>query len=141
MRLKNFTIGRKLKDEEVVGPGCLDRIASLVGTMAPFVSPLSFVLPPNLSSNRVAAWIKHLLRVYAGLSHYGGHTAPSFSSALDPTNTYTILFPGDPPWQSMSSYNGHSISRFTPLIHRALVPHQADRRRTGHLSQQCYNAG
>lgn len=38
LRLKNFTIGRNLKDEEVVGPGGLDRIAGLVGTMAPFVS-------------------------------------------------------------------------------------------------------
>ncbi len=38
LRLKNFTIGTKLKDEEVAGPGCLDRIAGLVGTIAPFVS-------------------------------------------------------------------------------------------------------
>jgi Conserved hypothetical protein (DUF2461) len=38
LRLKNFTIGTKLKDEEVAGPGCLDKIAGLVGTMAPFVS-------------------------------------------------------------------------------------------------------
>lgn len=37
LRLKNFTIGRKLQDHEVVGPGALDRIASLVGTMTPFV--------------------------------------------------------------------------------------------------------
>jgi Conserved hypothetical protein (DUF2461) len=41
LRLKNFTIGTKLKDEEVIGPGCLDRIAGLVGTMSPFVSPRS----------------------------------------------------------------------------------------------------
>lgn len=38
LRLKNFTIGKKLKDEEVVGPRCLDRIAGLVGIMASFVS-------------------------------------------------------------------------------------------------------
>lgn len=50
LRLKNFTIGRKLKDEEVVGPGCLDRIVGLVGTMAPFVSPPCSVLLFNLSS-------------------------------------------------------------------------------------------
>lgn len=31
-------MGTKLKDEEVIGPGCLDKIANLVGTMAPFVS-------------------------------------------------------------------------------------------------------
>lgn len=38
LRLKNFTIGKKLEDKEVVAPGGLDRIAGLVGTMAPFVS-------------------------------------------------------------------------------------------------------
>jgi Conserved hypothetical protein (DUF2461) len=42
LRLKNFTIGRKLKDEEVLGPGSLDIIAGLVGTMAPFVSLILF---------------------------------------------------------------------------------------------------
>ena len=38
LRLKNFTVGTKLKDEEVAGPGCLEKIAGLVGIMAPFVS-------------------------------------------------------------------------------------------------------
>lgn len=38
LRLKNFTIGRKLDDEEITEPGFLGRIAGLVGTMAPFVS-------------------------------------------------------------------------------------------------------
>jgi Conserved hypothetical protein (DUF2461) len=42
LRLKNFAIRKQLKDDEVVGPGCLERIAGLVGTMAPFVSPHPF---------------------------------------------------------------------------------------------------
>ncbi|ERF74732.1 hypothetical protein EPUS_04901 [Endocarpon pusillum Z07020] len=47
LRLKNFTIGRKLQDDEVVGPGGLDRIASLVGTMTPFVTYLNSVIMPD----------------------------------------------------------------------------------------------
>ncbi len=55
LRLKNFTIGSKLPDDEVVRPGGLDRIASLVGTMTPFVSSPPRVLHFHLSSSRVAA--------------------------------------------------------------------------------------
>ena len=40
LRLRNFTIGRKLKDEEVLGPGGLTRIVDLLGTLTPFVSSL-----------------------------------------------------------------------------------------------------
>ncbi|KAF7508471.1 hypothetical protein GJ744_009184 [Endocarpon pusillum] len=47
LRLKNFTIGRKLQDDEVVGPGGLDRVASLVGTMTPFVTYLNSVIMPD----------------------------------------------------------------------------------------------
>jgi Conserved hypothetical protein (DUF2461) len=65
LRLKNFTIGRKLKDEEVLGPGSLDIIAGLVGTMAPFVSLILFLPLFNLSSSRVAAMIRHLFPVGA----------------------------------------------------------------------------
>ena len=38
LRLRNFTIGRKLKDEEVVGKGGLDRVVELMGCLVPFVS-------------------------------------------------------------------------------------------------------
>lgn len=65
LRLKNFTIGRKLKDEEVLGPGFLDTIAGLVGTMAPFVSLILFLPLFNLSSSCVAAMIRHPLPVGA----------------------------------------------------------------------------
>jgi len=40
LRLRNFTVGRKLKDEEVVGKGGLDRVVELLGCLVPFVSPL-----------------------------------------------------------------------------------------------------
>jgi Conserved hypothetical protein (DUF2461) len=53
LRLKNFTIGRKLDDEEITGPGFLGRIAGLVGTMAPFVSAPSCQPLFNLSKGRV----------------------------------------------------------------------------------------
>lgn len=42
LKLKNFTVGKKLPDEEVVGPRGLQRIADLVSCMVPFVS-----LPPS----------------------------------------------------------------------------------------------
>lgn len=38
IRLKNFTLGTRLSDEEVVGAKGLDRISELVGCMVPFVS-------------------------------------------------------------------------------------------------------
>jgi len=38
LRLRNFTIGRKLKDEEVVGKGGLERVVELIGCLVPFVS-------------------------------------------------------------------------------------------------------
>jgi uncharacterized protein (DUF2461 family) len=38
LRLRNFTIGKKVSDEEVTSPNGLDTIVDLIGTMAPFVS-------------------------------------------------------------------------------------------------------
>jgi len=38
LRLKNFTIGRKLTDQEVVGNKGLGRVAELISVMVPFVS-------------------------------------------------------------------------------------------------------
>ena len=37
LRLRNYTIGRKLKDEEILGKGALNRIADLLGILTPFV--------------------------------------------------------------------------------------------------------
>lgn len=39
LRLRNFTVGRKLKDAEVAGKGGLDRVVELLGCLVPFVSP------------------------------------------------------------------------------------------------------
>jgi hypothetical protein len=53
LRLRNFTAGCKLKEDEVLAPTLLGRIAELVSAMHPFVSSFfchSFVLP--LSSGR-----------------------------------------------------------------------------------------
>ncbi|KAL9059361.1 MAG: hypothetical protein Q9162_001230 [Coniocarpon cinnabarinum] len=47
LRLRNFTLGCKLKDEEIVGPGALDRIAKLVEDLVPFVSYLNSVVMPD----------------------------------------------------------------------------------------------
>jgi len=41
LRLRNFTIGKALSDEEVINPNGLDTIVDLIAAMVPFVS-LSF---------------------------------------------------------------------------------------------------
>ena len=41
LRLRNYTIGRKLADEEVTDPKALERIAHLVSCMLPLVSNFS----------------------------------------------------------------------------------------------------
>lgn len=41
LRLRNFTIGKNLADEEILGPGGLARIADLIGVLTPFVWILS----------------------------------------------------------------------------------------------------
>lgn len=38
LKLRNFTIGKKISDEEVTGPHGLQIIVDLIGTMTPFVS-------------------------------------------------------------------------------------------------------
>ena len=47
LKLRNYTIGKKLKDEEVLGPGGLGRIAELIGILTPFVSYLNGVVMPD----------------------------------------------------------------------------------------------
>lgn len=37
LRLRNFTIGKNLADDEILGPGALVRIADLIGVLTPFV--------------------------------------------------------------------------------------------------------
>lgn len=38
LRLRSFTLGKKLSDEAVVGPKGMDRIAELIACIEPFVS-------------------------------------------------------------------------------------------------------
>lgn len=45
LRLRNYTIGRKLKDEEVLASDAATRIAHLVGVLTPFVcTPFPYLL-------------------------------------------------------------------------------------------------
>ncbi|MCJ1252077.1 hypothetical protein MMC30_009315 [Trapelia coarctata] len=50
LRLKNYTIGCKLKDDEVVSSG-ITRISELVGIMAPFVTWMNSVVMPDEDSS------------------------------------------------------------------------------------------
>src|SRR5439155_15225189 len=49
LRLRSYTLGTKLADNEVLGENGLNRIADLVGALTPFVSPtilfIIFLLP------------------------------------------------------------------------------------------------
>ncbi|KAG8528667.1 uncharacterized protein KY384_006354 [Bacidia gigantensis] len=47
LRLRNYTIGKKLKDEEVLGKDGLSRIADLLGVLTPFVTYLNSVVMPD----------------------------------------------------------------------------------------------
>ena len=47
LRLKNFTMGRKLEDNEVVGPGALLRIVELITDLEPFITYLNSVVMPD----------------------------------------------------------------------------------------------
>ncbi|KAL9092800.1 MAG: hypothetical protein Q9165_004218 [Trypethelium subeluteriae] len=47
LKLKNFTVGRKLPDEEVVDPQGLQRIADIVSCMVPFITYLNNVVMPD----------------------------------------------------------------------------------------------
>ncbi|KAG9185852.1 hypothetical protein G6011_07183 [Alternaria panax] len=47
LRLRNFTIGRKLTDDEVVGIGGLERVGKLVASMVPFITYLNSIAMPD----------------------------------------------------------------------------------------------
>ncbi|OJK02039.1 hypothetical protein ASPACDRAFT_40861 [Aspergillus aculeatus ATCC 16872] len=47
LRLRSFTIGRPLSDEELLSPNVQDRIAALVEIMEPFVTYLNSVVMPD----------------------------------------------------------------------------------------------
>jgi hypothetical protein len=52
LKLRNFTIGKKISDEEVTGPHGLQIIVDLIGTMTPFVSSP----PPSAQWRRHRTW-------------------------------------------------------------------------------------
>ncbi|KAF2277632.1 uncharacterized protein EI97DRAFT_396570 [Westerdykella ornata] len=47
LRLKNFTLGTKLSDDEVVGSRGLERIAGLIASMVPFITYLNSIVMPD----------------------------------------------------------------------------------------------
>ncbi|KAF2850997.1 hypothetical protein T440DRAFT_529753 [Plenodomus tracheiphilus IPT5] len=47
LRLRSFTMGTKLPDHEILGPGGLDRIAELILSVVPFISYLNSVCMPD----------------------------------------------------------------------------------------------
>lgn len=47
LKLKNFTIGKKLKDEEIANPKGIETVSQLIATMAPFVTFLNNVVMPD----------------------------------------------------------------------------------------------
>ncbi|KAL8687905.1 MAG: hypothetical protein Q9224_005019 [Gallowayella concinna] len=50
LRLRNYTAGRKLSDEEVVGPRGPERIAALMAGLTPFITYLNSVVMPDAPS-------------------------------------------------------------------------------------------
>ncbi|GAB7331318.1 hypothetical protein MBLNU13_g02761t2 [Cladosporium sp. NU13] len=47
LRLRNFTIGRSLTEDELLGPGGLERVSELLGSLKPFVTYLNSVVMPD----------------------------------------------------------------------------------------------
>jgi hypothetical protein len=48
LRLRNFTIGKKISDNEVTSAHGLDTIVDLIGTMTPFVSSDPEIAPESV---------------------------------------------------------------------------------------------
>jgi hypothetical protein len=47
LKLKNFTIGKRLKDEEVADTKFIETVSNVIATMAPFVTYLNRVVMPD----------------------------------------------------------------------------------------------
>lgn len=54
LRLRNYTIGRKLTEAEVTGPDSLQRIGDLLTAMKPFVSRTHLTYPRVFCNARLA---------------------------------------------------------------------------------------
>ena len=55
LRLRNYTIGRKLTEQEVIGADILDRISDLLSMMKPFVSSPALLLRYGSAPTRSTA--------------------------------------------------------------------------------------
>ncbi|KAK5133140.1 hypothetical protein LTR08_008164 [Meristemomyces frigidus] len=51
LRLRNYTIGTKLTDGEVLGAGGMDRIAGFLSSMKPFITYLNSVIMPDAAES------------------------------------------------------------------------------------------
>jgi len=51
LRLRSFTLSRKLEDSEVIGSQGLERIAELIACLVPFIAYLNSVVRPDEPSN------------------------------------------------------------------------------------------
>ncbi|KAF3048305.1 hypothetical protein E8E12_011662 [Didymella heteroderae] len=51
LRLRSFTLGKKLSDDEVVGPKGIGRIAELIACIEPFITYLNSVVMPDEDSS------------------------------------------------------------------------------------------
>ncbi|GAB7359898.1 hypothetical protein MBLNU230_g7425t1 [Neophaeotheca triangularis] len=51
LRLKNYTVGRKLSDDEVTGREGIDRVAELFACLKPFITYLNSVVMPDEESS------------------------------------------------------------------------------------------
>ncbi|KAK2795893.1 hypothetical protein FQN50_009671 [Emmonsiellopsis sp. PD_5] len=47
LRLRSFTVSKKLEDKDLLGPEALDRVARIVGILEPFVTYLNSVVMPD----------------------------------------------------------------------------------------------
>lgn len=56
LRLKNFTIGRSINEEEVLSSRFMDRVAELMSSMSPFVSSRGDLANPRSALLHVKVW-------------------------------------------------------------------------------------
>lgn len=108
LRLRSFTIGKPLSDEDLQSTGAQDRIAALIGIMEPFVSQQS--LPPWCP---VVAWFPSpLVRVCVyWVSVPAVSVTNSVPSLFDlpQSSTSVIQFSGVPLGAKIPTYVGHLV--------------------------------
>ncbi|OCL15454.1 hypothetical protein AOQ84DRAFT_358023, partial [Glonium stellatum] len=90
LRLRNYTIGKKLSDDEVIGAKGLDHIAEQMSCMVPFVSISLFYFNPGQVMARVYGRGKGTEDRFTGIPRHAGSTDPSMLAfgalAVQPSN-------------------------------------------------------